>query len=288
MDNYVIYADSACDITQDILNQWGVKTCSLSLMFSDSTKEYSDYEIPAHEFYDRMRAGATAKTSAANMGKFKDAFEAELKEGNDILYLGFTSGLSATYSFACQAAEELMQEYPDRKIMTVDSLCASAGYGLLLYFMVELKKNGASMEEICNFAEDKKLKITHWFTVEDLKYLKAGGRISSTTALVGTVLGIKPIMKVDNEGRLISVTKVRGRKASLEALAEKYGEYAVTPNEGTVYISHGDCTADANYLAKLIKDGYGVDVKLITNVGPVIGSHSGPGTMALFFVAKER
>lgn len=288
MKNYVIYVDSACDITPDILNEWGVKTCSLSLMFSGSDKEYSDYEIPANEFYNRMREGAIPKTSAANMGKFKEAFEAELKAGNNIFYLGFTSGLSATYTFACQAAEELMQEYPDSKIMTVDSLCASAGYGLLLYFMVELKAGGASMEELYAFAEDKKLKITHWFTVEDLKYLKAGGRISPTTALVGTVLGIKPIMKVDDEGRLISVTKVRGRKASLEALAERYGEYAVTPNEGTVFISHGDCLDDANYLAKLIKDGYGVDVKIITNVGPVIGSHSGPGTMALFFVAKQR
>ncbi len=288
MNNYVIYVDSACDISQEILNEWGVKYCSLSLMFSDSDKEYSDYEIPAHEFYDRMRAGAAPKTSAANMGKFREAFEAELKAGNDILYLGFTSGLSATYSFACQAAEELMQEYPDRKIITIDSLCASAGYGLLLYFLVELKAGGASMDELYAFAEDKKLKITHWFTVEDLKYLKAGGRISPTTALVGTVLGIKPIMKVDNEGRLISVTKVRGRKASLEAIAQRYGEYAVTPNEGTVFISHGDCIDDANYLAKLIKDGYGVDVKIITNVGPVIGSHSGPGTMALFFIAKER
>lgn len=288
MKNYVIYVDSACDIARDLLGEWGVKSCGLSLMFSDDVKEYSDYEIPSQEFYNKMREGALPKTSAANMAKFREAFEAQLKEGKDVLYLGFTSGLSATYNFAREAAAELMDEYPDSKILTVDTLCASAGYGLLVYLAVQQKNNGASMQEVYDFAENIKLKITHWFTVEDLKYLKAGGRISPTTALVGSVLGIKPIMKVDNEGRLISVSKVRGRRASLETIAEKYGEYAETVGSGTIFISHGDCIDDANYLADTLKTKYGVKVDLITNIGPVIGSHSGPGTMALFFVAKER
>lgn len=288
MSNYVIFVDSSCDISNEILNEWQVKCCNLTLMFDDSPKEYSDREISATEFYSRMRGGAVPKTSAANVEKFKTVFEPELEAGKDILYLGFSSGLSATYNFSRQAAEELMEKYPERKIITVDSLCASAGYGLLLYFIVELRNNGATMEELSAFIEDKKLKIAHWFTVEDLKYLKAGGRISPTTALVGTVLGIKPIMKMDNEGHLISVSKVRGRKASLQAIVQKYGEYAETVGEGTLFISHGDCIEDANYLAKALKDEYGADVKIITNVGPVIGSHSGPGTMALFFIAKER
>ena len=288
MDKFVLFVDSACDISAELLNEWGVSSCELTLAFTDSDKEYSDREINAHEFYDKMRAGATPKTSAANMGKFYDAFEPILKEGNDILYLGFTSGLSATYNFACEAAEELKQTYPERKIITVDSLCASAGYGLLLYFAVEMKKNGSSMEEITAFCEDSKLKICHWFTVEDLKYLKAGGRISPTTALVGTMLGIKPVMRVDDNGKLVSFSKARGRKASLQELADHYGESAIDTKGGTVFISHGDCLDDANYLASIIKDTYGAEVKIITNVGPVIGSHSGPGTMALFFVGNAR
>ena len=288
MSKFILFVDSACDINAQLLKEWNVESCELSLTFSDSNREYSDRELDAGEFYNKMREGATPKTSAANMGKFYDAFEPLLSSGNDILYLGFSSGLSATYNFACEAANELKATYTDRKIITVDSLCASAGYGLLVYFAAEMQKNGASIEEVAAFCEETKLKICHWFTVEDLKYLKAGGRISPTTALVGTMLGIKPVMRVDDNGKLVSFTKVRGRRASLEEIAKQYGESAVDKKDGTVFISHGDCLEDANYLAKLLGDTYGATVKVITNVGPVIGSHSGPGTMALFFVGKSR
>ena len=288
MRDFVIFVDSACDISCDLLNEWGVRFCSLSLVFSGDTKEYSDHEIPTAEFYNKMRDGAQPKTSAANMGKFCDAFETIVKEGYDILYLGFSSGLSATCNFAREAAEEIMYQYEGSKIMVVDSLCASAGYGLLVKLLVDKKNGGASMEELADFAENTKLKVCHWFTVDDLKYLKAGGRISATTALVGGMLNIKPVMKMDNNGKLISVSKVRGRKAALKAIADLYKETALDKKDGVVFISHGDCIDDANALASMIKENSGATVQLTTYVGPVIGSHSGPGTLALFFLANER
>ncbi len=288
MREYVIFVDSACDISCDILNEWGVKYCSLSLVFSDDPKEYSDHEIPASEFYNKMRNGAQPKTSAANMGKFCDAFEEIVKDGYDILYLGFSSGLSATCNFAREAAEEVMSQYEGSKITVVDSLCASAGYGLLVKLLVDKKNDGATIDEAADFAENTKLNVCHWFTVDDLKYLKAGGRISATTALLGGMLNIKPVMKMDNNGKLISVSKVRGRKAALKAIADLYMETALDKKDGVVFISHGDCIDDANALADLIKENSGATVQITTYVGPVIGSHSGPGTLALFFLADER
>lgn len=288
MRNYVIFADSACDISRDLLNDWGVKYCSLSLTFSDDPKEYSDYEIPSHEFYEKMRNGALPKTSAANTAKFCDAFEGIVKDGFDIMYLAFSSGLSATVDFAHRAADEIMSNYPESRILVVDSLCASAGYGLLVKLLVDKKNEGLTIDELAEYAENTKLHVTHWFTVDDLKYLKAGGRISATTALLGGMLNIKPVLKVDENGKLISVSKARGRKAALKAIAEKYAETAIDKKNGTVFISHGDCLEDANALADMIRENSGATVNLITNIGPVIGSHSGPGTLALFFLVEER
>lgn len=288
MKDYIIFVDSACDIPQNLLNDWELKYCSLSLVFSGDEKEYHDHEIQAHEFYNKMRGGALPKTSAANMGKFCDAFEEIVREGKDIIYIGFSSGLSATCNFAREAAEEIMSRYDGSKIIVVDSLCASAGYGLLVKLLVDKKNNGASIDELADFAENTKMNIMHWFTVDDLKYLKAGGRISATTALVGGMLNIKPIMKVDDNGKLVSVSKVRGRRAALKAIADMYDQTAIDKESGVVFISHGDCVEDANALAQMIKEKNGVDVQLITNVGPVIGSHSGPGTLALFFLVNNR
>ena len=288
MTRYIIFVDSACDISCDLLNDWGVRYCSLSLVFSGDTKEYSDHEIPAHEFYDKMRNGALPKTSAANMGKFCDAFEGIVKDGYDILYLGFSSGLSATCNFAREAAEEIMSQYEGSKIVVVDSLCASAGYGLLVKLLVNKKNEGFDIDDLASFAENTKMNIMHWFTVDDLKYLKAGGRISATTALLGGMLNIKPVMKVDENGKLVSVSKARGRKAALKAMVDMFEQTAIDKKDGLIYISHGDCIDDANLLADMLKENSGATVDLITNVGPVIGSHSGPGTLALFFLVNER
>ena len=288
MNNYVILADSACDISPDLLKEWGVYHKPLHFRFNDSDTEYADGSVDIKEFYDKMRAGGVAKTAAVNVEVFSNLFEEHLKSGMDVLYLGFSSGLSTTYNSARIAAEQLREKYPDSKILTVDTLAASAGFGLLLYLTVEKKNAGATVEEAAAFAEATKLNICHWFTVDDLMYLKRGGRVSATTAFVGNALGIKPVMHVDNDGHLINVTKVRGRKTAIAALADKFGELAVDRENGRIFISHGDCMKDVQELENLLKTRYNATVDIITNVGAVIGSHSGPGTLALFFVGNVR
>lgn len=288
MNNYVILTDSACDISPDLLKEWGVYHVPLHFRFNDSDTEYADGSVDIKEFYDKMRTGGVAKTAAVNVEIFSNLFEEHLKNGMDVLYLGFSSGLSTTYNSARIAAEQLREKYPDRKILTVDTLAASAGFGLLLYLTVEKKNTGAAIEEAAAFAEASKLNICHWFTVDDLVYLKRGGRVSATTAFVGNALGIKPVMHVDNDGHLINITKVRGRKTAIAALADKYGELAVDRENGRVFISHGDCMKDVQELENLLKTRYNATVDVITNVGAVIGSHSGPGTLALFFVGNVR
>lgn len=288
MNDYVIFADSACDIATDILDKWQVKYFELQFAFDDEEKIYGNYELDAKSFYDKMRSGRTAKTSAINIETFKAGFEEALKEGKDVLYLCFSGGLSGTYNASRIAAEELSEVYTDRKIITVDTLCCSAGCGMLLYLTVEEKNKGATIEEAAEFAENTKLSICHWFTVDDLAYLKRGGRISPTVALAGSILGIKPVLHMDNEGHLVNKFKVRGRKAALNAIVDKIGELAVDPTMGPVFICHGDCMNDVEYIKKSIYDKYGIKVGIIADIGPVVGSHSGPGTIAVFFVGKER
>ena len=229
-----------------------------------------------------------AKTAAINVDTFIDLFEKELEKGNDVLYIGFSSGLSSTYNAARMAGEQLKEKYPDRKIITIDSLAASAGEGLLIYLTVQKKNEGASIEEAAEYAKSLIPHICHWFTVDDLVYLKRGGRVSATAAFFGNALGIKPVMHVDDEGHLVPVSKVRGRRTSISTMADMYTSLAENASDGCVFISHGDCISDAELLAKMLKDRHGVDVKIITSVGTVIGAHSGPGTLALFFVGKHK
>ena len=288
MSNFKIYTDSACDIKPQVLAEWGIGYESLTFRFDDSEVEYSNNDMGTDEFYNKMRAGGVAKTAAVNVDTFAAAFEAELAAGNDVLYIGFSSGLSTTYNSARLAADQLRDRYPERKIIAIDTLAASAGLGLVVYLALEKKKNGATIEEVAAYVEDIKLNICQWFTVDDLVYLKRGGRISPTAAFVGNVLGIKPVLHVDNEGHLINIAKVRGRKTSVAALAEKYGALAKEPGADTVFISHGDCMKDVEELKSILKNKYGATVHHVTDVGPVIGAHSGPGTLALFFVGRER
>ena len=288
MSEYVIFTDSACDIPEETLREWGVEYRWLTYTFDGEFKQYSNYGLPYPEFYDRVRKGGVARTSAVNADAFLDGFESILQTGKDILYIGFSSGLSSTYDAACIAAKELLEKYPGRKIRCVDTRAASAGFGLLLYMAVEKKKVGASLEENEQYILDNRFHLCHWFTVEDLIYLKRGGRISATTAIVGNILSFKPVMHMDDPGHLINMFKVRGRKNSLIALADKYGELALDPSGGTVFISHGDCLDDAQKLADMLRERFGVKVAKIVYVGPVIGAHSGPGTIALFFLGRER
>lgn len=288
MNEYVIVTDTACDISQVILQQWGVQEIDLTFRFEKDNVERKGREMPIKEFYDCMREGGVAKTAAINPDVFIESFEKILAEGKDIIYIGFSSGLSSTFNSSQIAANELQEKYSDRKIVVIDSLCASAGQGLCVYLAVQKRDSGASLEELAEYLEDIKLNICHWFTVDDLVYLKRGGRVSATTAFVGTVLSIKPVMHVDNEGKLIPISKCRGRKASLSALADRYGELRDKSKSGTVFISHSDALEDAEYLRDLLKSRYDADVEIITDIGPIIGAHSGPGTMALFFVGTER
>lgn len=287
MNNFTIFTDSACDLAQSVLDKWGIKYLVLSFTFDNSEKVYSNYDMPTKEFYQKMRDGHVAKTSAINADTFMVEFEKELKKGNDVLYLGFSSGLSGTYNAGRIAVVELSEKYPDRRLIAVDTLCASAGQGLILKLALDKKNAGASIEETAEYVKSIRLNLAHWFTVDDLVYLKRGGRVSPAVALIGGVLGIKPVMHVDNEGHLTKVTTARGRKAALKMIADKYAETVSDP-KAPVYICNAECMDDVKTLSAMITERTGAKVELVTDIGPVIGAHSGPGTIALFFVAKER
>ena len=290
MRDYVILTDSCCDLTAEMAEELGIVVLPLSLQMGGKT--YHNYldgrEIGFQDFYSRIRAGELATTSAVNVGEMEEKMREILKSGKDILSISFSSALSTTYQSSVIAAEELRSEFPDARIETVDTLCASLGQGLLVYLCAMEKQKGRSLDEVKTFAEQARLHVCHWFTVDDLNHLKRGGRISAATALFGTMLSIKPVMHVDDQGRLIPVSKARGRKASLTALVDKMAETAIDPEHQTVFISHGDCLEDARFVADEVRRRLGVKTIHINYVGPVIGNHSGPGTMALFFLGKER
>lgn len=290
MRDYVILTDSCCDLTAEMAAELGVEVLPLSLQMGGSV--YYNYldgrDIGFQDFYARIRSGELATTSAANVGEVEEAMRAILKTGKDILSISFSSALSTTFQSTVIAAEELRSEFPEAKILTVDSLCASLGQGLFVYLCAQEQKKGKTIEEVKAYAEEIRPHLCHWFTVDDLVYLKRGGRISAATAFVGNTLGFKPVLHMDDAGHLINMFKVRGRKASLNAMADKYGELALDKAGGTVFISHGDCRADADTLAAILKERYGASVKEIVVVGPVIGAHSGPGTLALFFLGEHR
>lgn len=290
MRDFVIMTDSCCDMTAQMAEELELKVLPLSLLMGEDTyRNWLDgREIGFHNFYERIRAGATATTSAVSVGDFEEAMRPILAEGKDILYLAFSSGLSTTYQSAVIAADGLREEFPDAKIYVVDSLCASLGQGLFVYLCAQQKRAGKTIDEVRDYAEATKLKVCHWFTVDDLNHLKRGGRISAATALFGTMLTIKPVLHVDNEGHLISVSKARGRKASLLALVDRMEQTAIDPKNQTIFISHGDCEADAQFVADEVRRCFGTEDIHINYVGPVIGNHSGPGTLALFFLGTER
>ena len=283
-----IFTDSGCDISPATLAEWGVHLEALTFRFDDSEKEYTNAEMAPNAFYEKMRNGGIAKTAAVNTESFAGAFESALKDGLDVLYVGFSSGISNTYNAGRIAAEELREKYPERKIIVIDTLTASAGEGMLVWFATQKMREGATVDETAAYIKALCPSVCAWFTVDNLTYLKRGGRVSPTTALIGNALHIKPVMHVDDNGKLIKVTTAHGRKKSIAALAAKYKETAKDPENGCVFISHGDCEEDAKFLANLLKEQNGVTVSLITDVGPVIGAHSGPGTLALFFVGSER
>ena len=287
MSNYRIVTDSACDMGTH-LDEWGVESVSLTLKFDGEDTVRRNDAVEPVAFYNRMREGGVAKTSAVNPEEFILAFEPILQSGEDILYIGFSSGLSTTCNSGAIAAAKLGEKYPERKIRVIDSLSASAGFGMLVYLAVQKKNGGADLEENAKYIESLIPHLCHWFTVDDLVYLKRGGRISPAVAFVGGVLGIKPVLHMDGEGHLVSKFKVRGRRAAVKALADKLGELMTDKTQGPVFICHGDCADDAALLSSMIKEAHGLDTDITVFTGPVIGAHSGPGTLALFFIGNER
>lgn len=287
MNRYVIMTDSSADLTPEILNDPEVRYIQLDVII-EGEQARANCDVDIKEFYEKLRTKKNATTSAANVEKFITEMEDILKEGSDILYIGFSSGLSGTYNAGFVAAKELSEKYPERKIYTVDTLAASLGQGLLVYLAQKMKSEGADIDAVRNYLEENKLHMCHWFTVDDLFFLKRGGRVSAATAVVGSMLSIKPVMHMDNAGKLIKVTTARGRKASIDALFDKMKETSINPEEQTVFISHGDALRDAEYLADRIKNELKVKEVKIGYVGAVIGAHSGPGTLALFFLGTER
>lgn len=288
--NYEIVTDSSANLTEELIEKYGIHI--ISLFFIIDGNEYSSYKkdekTDISQFYEMMRNGKTMSTSTINMSACEEVFESILSEGKDVLYLGFSSALSGTYNTASIMAEKLKDKYPDRKIYSVDTLAASMGEGLIVYYAALKRKEGKSIEEVKDWVLNNRLNLCHWFTVDDLFFLKRGGRISSTTALVGTALGIKPILHVDNEGKLVNVGKVRGRKNSLHELVNEMEKTCTKPEEQVIFISHGDCLEDAKYVEELIKNKFNVLEVVINYVDPVIGAHSGPGTVALFFLGTNR
>lgn len=288
MSDYVIVTDSSADLPASLVQELGVEVLPLS--FTVQGKTYHNYpddrEMDPKVFYKMLRDGEMATTSAVNVAEYTNMLEPLLQAGKDVLVLAFSSGLSTTYQSSVIAVNELSEQYPDRKIYTVDTLCASLGQGLLVWHAVQEQKKGKSIEEVRDWVEENKLHLCHWFTVDDLHFLKRGGRISAATAVVGTMLSIKPVLHVDDEGHLISMGKARGRGASLTALVD-HMEQTVTDVD-TVFISHGDCLADAEKVAADVKKRFGTRDVVINTIGPVIGAHAGPGTVALFFLGTKR
>ena len=290
MSDYVIMTDSSCDLPAALADE--MELTVLPLYVDVDGQKYTNYlderEIAFSDIYAKLRTKCPAKTSSVNMLDFMEPMESLLSDGKDILYIGFSSGLSGTFNAGAMAAKELSDKYPERRIYAVDSLCASLGQGLLIYLAWQEKQKGASIEEGRDFTENTKLHLCHWFTIDDLMFLKRGGRVSGATAIVGSMLNIKPVMHVDNDGHLIKVDTARGRKASIKALADKAGQLGIDLDQQTIFISHGDCLEEANYLADIMRTRFNVKKVLVNYVGPVIGAHSGPGTIALFFLGRER
>ena len=286
--DFIILTDSASDLDLNYLEKNEIKLVKLG--YNINNVDYAgeeEKELEVQDFYRMLKEGAMPKTSQVNVGVARKHFEKYLKEKKDVLVIAFSSGLSGTYNSYCIAANELNEEY-ENKVYIVDSLCASLGEGLFLDYIVRFKNKGKDILETRDYAEELKLKIRHEFTVDDLFHLKRGGRVSATTAIVGSLIGIKPILHVDDNGKLIAIDKVRGRKASLKQLARYFTENNDICDEEPVFISHGDSLEDAIYLKKLILEVRPNIEVYINYIGPVIGAHSGQGTIALFYKGKNR
>lgn len=286
MFSYDIYTDSSCDLPESMIEQYDLKVMQLEVTIDDKPPVLNR-DVDIKTFYNQLRDGANAKTAAVTPGFFEENMRESLEAGKDIIYIGFTSGLSVTYNNGAMIAEELKEEFPERKILYIDTLCASAGEGMLVHYAALQREAGASIEDVYQGVIDMKGNIHHLVTVDDLFFLKRGGRISATTAVAGSILNVKPLIHVSKEGKLETTGKIRGRKAAIKELFSKMKSNAVIDKWNYVFISHGDCLDDATMLKEMIEKEYpGVEVTLC-DVGPVIGAHTGPGVVALFYLGNN-
>lgn len=289
MREYVIVTDSSSDLPEDLVRAWDLTVVPLSVEIGKDRFYNTPEDAPdGHTFYSRLVKGEPVKTSAPNVEEYKDHLRPFLQAGKDILNLAFSSALSATYQNACIAAEDLKEEFPDATILTVDTLAASLGQGMLVDLALEQQRLGKTIWEVRDWVEANKLHLCHWFTVGDLSQLRRGGRLSAGKAILGNLLHIKPVLHVDDGGRLVPMDSVKGRKKSIEAMFQMMEETVTDPASQRVYISHGDCLEDAQLLADMVKERLGVKSVTIGYVGPVIGAHSGYRTLALFFLGDHR
>jgi len=287
--SYKLFTESTCDIRPADLAKWDVGFIRPIVYFNDNENStFCDGDMPIKEYYDEMRKGRVSRTAGLSMQDYMDAFEPELKKGNDILHLAFSSGTSSTYQSSVLAVEELAEMYPERKIYTVDTLGQSAGQGLIVKLAVNKRDTGATIEEVRDYIEGTKLHVGLWFSVDDLQYLKRNGRLSAASAVLATVLNIKPVLHTDNDGKLVSVEKIRGRKQAIKRMIDIYGEKAIHPHEGPVFLNQADCEEDVKFMDDLLFQEYGIHADYIADIGPVVGAHCGPGTLSIFYEAKER
>ncbi|WP_353106916.1 DegV family protein [Acetoanaerobium noterae] len=290
MRDYIIVTDATSDIPNEMANELNVKVVPMSFSLGEKNyNHYPDYrELDIKTFYDKQRAGQTSLTTQINVAVYLDFFEEIIKSDKDVLYISFSSALSSTYQSSVLAAKELNEKYPDFKIITIDSKAATLGETLLVKLAAQKKSDGMNIEDLSKWVAENHLKVCHYFTVDDLNHLKRGGRMTAMTAFIGTALDIKPILHVNDEGKLIPLDKVRGRKKALKVLFNYLAELSENLEEQTVFIGHGDCIEDARYLESLIKEAYKVKEVIIHPIGPIIGSHTGPGAITLFFLGKHR
>ncbi len=290
MTDYCILTDSTSDLTPELVEQLGIDVLPMDFIIDENTyHHYPDsHELNEKDFYKSLRTGKTSKTVQINIGTFIECFEKYLNNKKDILYISFSSALSGTYSSACSAAKELEKLYKDNKVIVVDSKCASMGLGLLVYNAVQKKNEGLTIDELEKFVIDARDHLCHWFTVDDLFHLKRGGRVSQAAAVFGTMLNIKPVLHVDSEGRLIPFEKVRGRRQALDSLVNHMEKSVLNAEDQVIFISHGDCIEDAEYVKDQIEKKFAPKKIYMNYIGPIVGSHSGPGTVALFFIGSEK
>ncbi len=291
--SFELVTDSCCNLAEETIDRYGLHVLPLTFMADGEDTVYQSYlkgeKTDLSRFYKMMRDGKVFRTSLPNLSNTETLFRSLLDAGRDILYLGFSSGLSGTYEATELLAKQLRGEYPDRKIYTVDTLAASGGQGLLVWHACQHAEAGEGIDAVRDWVEGNKLRLAHWFTVDDLMFLWRGGRVSKTSAWAGTLLNIKPVLHVDDEGHLIPMEKVRGRKKSLTALLNHMEKTGTQPlADQMVFITHGDCLEEAQWLEQQIRERFGVRNIVVNCIDPVIGAHSGPGTMALFFLASNR